>query len=160
MTNSKRMLVGWREWIALPELQLPAIKVKVDTGARTSAIHAFDIQPEQHQGQEWAAFSVQPLQRNKTTVIRCRAPIVDIRKVSDSGGHVEERLVVATPMTIGGLHKTIEITLSERRSMLFRMLLGRSALVPEFEVDPSMSYVFGRQNARSMYPLTTEELSP
>jgi len=148
MNDSKFQFIGWREWVALPALSLPAIKVKVDTGARTSAIHAFDIQREDDQ---WVSFSVQPLQRNDTLVRRCRAPIVDIRKITDSGGHIEERFVIGTELVIGPITKPIELTLTERRSMLFRMLLGRTALIPEFRVDPALSYTFGRLAARRLY---------
>ena len=146
------LAVGWREWIALPELELPAVKVKVDTGARTSAIHAFDIARERDgDGREFAAFSVHPLQRDRELARRCRAPLVDVRRVTDSGGHSEERLFVSTELVLGPLRRTIELTLTERHDMLFRMLLGRTALVPGVRVDPARSFLFGRVSARALY---------
>lgn len=153
MADPDGLTVGWREWVALPGLGLPAVKVKVDTGARTSAIHAFDISRERDaDGSEFAAFSVHPLQRDAALTRRCRAPLVDVRRVTDSGGHTEERLFVSTELRLGELSRTVEITLTERHDMLFRMLLGRTALVPGVRVDPSRSFLCGRVRARSLYP--------
>ena len=147
------LTVGWREWVALPELGLPGVKVKVDTGARTSAIHAFDIVRERDEaGAEQVAFSVHPLQRDGALVRRCRAPLVDVRRVTDSGGHAEERLFVSTTIEIGPIARRVELTLTERHDMLFRMLLGRTALVPDIRVDPAASFLCGRRSARSLYP--------
>ena len=157
MSDSEGLTVGWREWVALPELGLPAVKVKVDTGARTSAIHAFDIERERDaNGTELVAFSVHPLQRDAKIVRRCRAPLVDTRRVTDSGGHAEERLFVSTALSIGGRVRTIELTLTERHDMLFRMLLGRTALVPDVRVDPARSFLCGRVSARALYPSDDE----
>lgn len=148
MTDSERLIIGWREWVALPDLELPAIKVKVDTGARTSAIHAFDIERE---GDSWVNFSVQPIQRRDSIIRHCRAAVIDVRKVTDSGGHIEERIVVSTRLVLGPTSKTIELTLTERCNMLFRMLLGRTALVPDVCVDPVQSFTCGRLAARKLY---------
>ena len=149
------LTVGWREWVALPALGLPAVKVKVDTGARTSAIHAFDIARERDpDGSEHVAFSVHPLQRDGALVRRCRAPLVDVRRVTDSGGHTQERFFVSTELRVGGVVRTIELTLTERHDMLFRMLLGRTALVPDVRVDPSRSFLCGRVSARRLYTAT------
>ena len=144
--------VGWREWVALPGLGLPAIKAKVDTGARTSALHAFDIAAETGQGGEpLVGFSVQPLQRDPAIVVRCRAPLVDRRRVTDSGGHAEERWVVRAELALGARARTVEITLVDRRDMLFRMLVGRTSLVPGVTVDPARSFLLGRVSARGLY---------
>jgi hypothetical protein len=140
--------LGWREWVVLPNLNVPAIKAKIDTGARTSALHAFNIERDGAQ----VSFSVQPLQRNTDVVMPCVAPLVDIRVVTDSGGHSEERYVISTDLQIGSLVKRIEITLTERHDMLFRMLIGRTALLPECLVDPASSYLCGKLSPRLLYP--------
>ena len=156
-TGAAGLTIGWREWIALPELGLPAVKVKVDTGARTSAIHAFDIERERDpDGTEFAAFSVHPLQRDRDVACRCRAPLVGVRRVTDSGGHGEERMFVATEIVLGPVRRTVEITLTERHDMLFRMLLGRTALVPDLRVDPARSFLCGRVSARRLYHRTDD----
>lgn len=144
-------LVGWREWAVLPELGIHAIKVKIDTGARTSALHALNIERERSNGQDLVTFSIQPVQRNKTVMIRAQAPLVDIREVSDSGGHTENRYVISSRIIIGTMEKEIDITLTERNSMLFRMLVGRTALAEEVLVDPAASYLCGRKSTRLLY---------
>jgi len=146
------ILLGWREWVSLPQLGLPAIKAKIDTGARTSAIHAFDIERFKKDGaQDWVAFSVQPVQRDASIVRRCEAPLIDIRNVTDSGGHKAERFFVETVLQIGEHRRLIEMTLSQRNDMLFRMLIGRTSMVPGIQVDPSKSFSLGRMSARALY---------
>ena len=145
------LVVGWREWVSLPQLGLPAVKAKVDTGARTSAIHAYDIERVKRDGKDWILFNVQPIQRDRTIIRRCEAPLVDIRRVTDSGGHSGDRFFISTELTLGSITRTIEITLSQRNDMLFRMLLGRTSLVPGIQVDPSRSFSLGRVSARALY---------
>lgn len=146
------MTIGWREWVSLPELGLPAIKAKIDTGARTSAIHAFDIERNKRNGgQDWLTFSVQPIQRDASIVRRCESPLIDIRRVTDSGGHTSERFFISTTLQMGSESRIIEITLSQRNDMLFRMLLGRTAMVPGLQVNPSLSFSLGRISARRLY---------
>lgn len=149
--NKGPNMVGWREWAVLPELGIHAIKVKIDTGARTSALHALDIERVRENGQDTVRFSVQPLQRNSAVVIRTQAPLVDIRAVSDSGGHSENRYVIRAGIVIGSMEKDIDITLTERSSMLFRMLVGRTALADSVVVDPAASYLCGRMSTRLLY---------
>lgn len=144
-------LVGWREWAVLPELGIHAIKVKIDTGARTSALHALNIERSRANGQDMVSFSIQPVQRNKSIVIRTEAPLIDIREVSDSGGHTENRYVISSRIIIGAMEKEIDITLTERNSMLFRMLVGRTALAESVLVDPAASYLCGRKSTRLLY---------
>ena len=155
-THSNQTLnhrIGWREWMALPELGIPAIKVKADTGARTSAIHAINLQPFTRKGESWIRFDIPPLQRIDSFVITCEAPLIDQRTVTDSGGHSETRYVITTLLRLSGLEKSIELTLTERAAMRFRMLLGRTALTPELIVDPSQSYLLGKARLRKLYPV-------
>ena len=151
MSDVEPITVGWREWVALPDLDLPAVKAKVDTGARTSAIHAFGIRVSGPADARWVEFSIQPLQRNDQLTRICRAPLVDQRQVTDSGGHVEQRYVIATTLELGGTARAIEMTLTERPNMLFRMLLGRTALRGRYIVDPGRSFLCGRLAARKLY---------
>ncbi len=143
-TLKKYPVVGWREWVSLPALGITHIKTKIDTGARTSALHAFSLEPFMENGKQKIRFDMHPLQHNTTFVITCTADIIDKRMVTDSGGHAEERFVILTPITIAGQSWPIEITLTERENMLFRMLLGRSALRRRFIVNPARSFVTTR----------------
>lgn len=135
--------VGWREWVSLPALGVAAIKVKVDTGARTSALHAEEVECFRQRGRRFVRFVVHPLQRRHDVLVRCQAEVTDERLVSDSGGHKERRLVIVTPIQLGALEWQTEITLTDRDPMRFRMLLGRTALSGRFLVDPGASYCGG-----------------
>jgi hypothetical protein len=135
--------IGWREWVSLPKLGIEQIKVKVDTGARTSAIHAFEVEEFVDAGVKMVRFSLHPLQKRNDIVQTCVAPVVDERMVSDSGGHREKRYVIQSPIRLGDHEWPIEITLTNRDTMMFRMLLGRSALAGRFLVQPESSYIFG-----------------
>lgn len=146
-TNNSGSLpaVGWREWLALPGLNIDQIKAKVDTGARTSALHAFYVDPFQHDGIEWVRFGIHPLQNNSEFVIACEMPVKDRRIVSDSGGHREERFTIETTLKLGEYQWMAEVTLTNRDSMKFRMLLGRTALEGRFQVNPAESYNIGKR---------------
>jgi len=137
----KHTTIGWREWVSLPELDIIRIKAKVDTGARTSALHAFSLKPFTENGKNKIGFDIHPFQHDNEKIVTCIADVVDKRLVTDSGGHEEERYVIQTPITIAGQTWPIEITLTERENMLFRMLLGRSALRKRFIVNPARSFV-------------------
>jgi hypothetical protein len=136
----KYKTLGWREWISLPELGIDQIKAKIDTGARTSALHAFSLRPFQEGGRDKITFEMHPLQNDTEQVITCTADIIDQRWVTDSGGHREERFVIRTPIVLGSQIWPIEITLTERDTMLFRMLIGRSAIRRRFVVNPARSF--------------------
>jgi len=139
------LVFGWREWVRLPELGIPAVKAKVDTGARTSAIHAYELRPFFDGGAQHIEFLLHPRQRDTKTVVSCRAQVVDKRKVTDSGGHSEERWVIETLLAVGPHSWNIEVTLTARDNMLFRMLLGRTALNNHALVDASASYLVGKR---------------
>lgn len=141
MVSKTKSWVGWREWVALPELGIDAIKAKIDTGARNSALHAFKLERFEEDGRLRVRFSVHPLQGRKDKSIVCVADVVDERWVSNSGGHRERRLVIRTPVQVGKRAWPIEITLTNRSAMTFRMLMGRTALQEHLLVDPEASYL-------------------
>ncbi len=145
--REKRTRLGWREWVALPALGIPAVKAKVDTGARTSALHAFYV--ETFKRDTWVRFGIHPLQRRLEFEMHCEARIADRRLVSDSGGHREQRIIIETPVRVGEREQSIEIGLTDRETMMFRMLLGRTALRGWAMVDPRLSYRAGRSLART-----------
>ena len=137
-------LLGWREYVALPELNVSLLECKVDTGAKTSALHAFYVEPFEENGRKRVRFGLHPQQGNTDTEIHCEADIFDQREVSDSGGHKEQRYVIRTNVVIGKDTWPIELTLTNRDSMRFRMLLGRRAIVDNFFVDPSSRKLMGK----------------
>lgn len=146
--QSDVLTFGWREWVKLPDLGLAAIKAKVDTGARTSALHAFDLRPFIENGKQRIEFSIHPKQRDLDTVQICQADVLDERMVTDSGGHQEKRWVIETGLVIGEHSWPIEMTLTARDNMKFRMLLGRTALKNKALVDASASYLVGKKPRR------------
>ncbi|KRC50397.1 hypothetical protein ASE16_05000 [Leifsonia sp. Root227] len=145
-------IVGWREWVSLPDVGVPWIKAKLDTGARSSALHAFDIEelpgegtPDgEGTGGDRVRFRVRPWQRSEDDVVTVECPVHDRRTVRSSSGHAEERIVVLIDVHLFGRTITAETTLSNRDQMGFRMLIGREALRQGFVVDPGQSFLAGR----------------
>ena len=139
----QKVIVGSEEWCALPQLKVPAIKVRVDSGAKTSALHAEQITPFEKEGEKWIRFIVHPIQRNTKGAIECEAKIIDKRIVKSSTGTRESRYVINTEISLGDQVWTIELTLTNRDSMGYRMLLGREAMAGKLIVDPDEHFKFG-----------------
>lgn len=137
--DRKRLLIGRHEWCQLPELKIPAIKAKIDTGAKTSALHAFNIHALRKHNKEYVQFDIHPLQNDERILISCAAQLIDERHITNSSGHKEHRLVILTPIILGDQQWEIEVTLSNRDPMRYRMLLGREALNNRVLIDPSLS---------------------
>ena len=138
-----KRIIGRAEWCAFPEMGIPAIKARVDSGARTSAIHAFNIQKFTRKGVPWVSFEIHPLQDDRRTLVRCERPVVDRRVIKSSSGEAESRFVVRAPIKMGEHVWDIELTLSNRDSMGHRMLLGREAMNGRLIVDPGLSCTLG-----------------
>jgi hypothetical protein len=151
ITNQKKpTIIGFREWVSLSELQLPAIKAKIDTGAKTSSLHAYDIKLIKKNEKDFVQFKVHPMQKDDSFIVDCEALLIDQRTVTDSGGHKESRFVIQTTIQMGKLKKKIELTLTNRIGMKYRMLIGREAL-RQFYIDPSQSYLLGKSLKQKEY---------
>ncbi len=156
----QKKVIGWREWCALPDLQIPAIKVKSDTGAATSALHAVRIKPYIKNGKDFVRFETHPIQKDWHTSVTCNAELVDQLHVTSSAGHREERYVIKTPIILGQQQWDIKLTLTSRETMGFRMLLGREAMKGRLLVDPELSYQAGvqaRSDILALYRRMTED---
>ena len=140
--------IGWREYVGLPALGIDRIKAKVDTGARTSALHAINILYVFRAGETWVQFDVHPIQRNTKRVVHCEAPLVEERYVCDSGGKRTLRPVIETAVLLNGKKFKLELTLISRDEMGFRMLIGRQAVRGRFVVDPGQSFLGGRRKKK------------
>jgi hypothetical protein len=140
-TKDRYPVLGWREWVELPGLGGARLKAKIDTGARTSALHAFDLELSEAEGVAIATFELHPLQRSARHAVRVAAEVAEFRKVRSSNGRVERRPVIRTEVTLGDVTWPVEVTLTSRDEMGFRMLLGRTAVRRRFLVDPGRSYL-------------------
>lgn len=153
MVKKSKIIIGWEEWCSLPDLGLPAIKAKIDTGAKTSALHAYGMKVRTVDGVKHITFKIHPVQGNSDIEHICTAPLIDQRSITSSNGEREKRYVIATPITCGGQTIHAELTLTSRHNMAFRMLLGREALKKaKFVVDSSKAFTQGKvKNAASLY---------
>ena len=149
VANVKKPLnpIGWREWLQLPDLGVDWLKAKVDTGARSSSLHALDVEEFERDGERWVRFAIHPQQRSAATTVTAEAPLLESRAVKSSNGTSEVRPVIQTRVRLGGVERLIEVTLTRRDDMGFRMLLGREALRGAFAVEPDRSFVTGRPPA-------------
>jgi hypothetical protein len=141
---ASRARIGWREWVALPDLGVTRVKAKIDTGARSSALHAFDLEHFRRRGHDMVRFAIHTLQRSNKRVIVAEAEMMDERIVRSSNGVNALRPVILTRVELLGESWPIELTLASRDEMGFRMLLGRQALRGRFLIDPGRSYLTGR----------------
>ena len=142
-------IIGWREWVALPEFGIKQIKAKVDSGARSSSLHAFDVEEFQKNKEIWVRFKVHPVQRKSGKVVTAEARVIDYRAVKSSSGQSQERPVVEATVSLLGETWQIELTLANRDQMGFRMLLGREAFRRRFLVDGGNSYYGGRPKTKT-----------
>jgi ribosomal protein S6--L-glutamate ligase len=151
MNENKKIIIGSEEWCSFPSLRIPAIKTRVDSGAKTSSLHAYNIKTFMRNNEAWVSFEAHPVQDDRKTVVTCESPIIDRRYVKSSSGNREKRYVISVPMQIGGNIWDIELTLTNRDSMGYRMLLGREAMSGRMLVDPADSFCLG--------DLSTDEVS-
>ncbi len=152
--GARRVTLGWREWLALPQLGIDVLKAKLDTGARSSSLHVDTLEAFQRDGATWLRFALHPGRRQLLAVC-CEAPALDRRMVTDTGGRRTDRWFIRSEVQLAGVRFSIDINLTDRRHMLFPMLLGRSALAGRFIVDPSRSYTQSRP-----LPSATSPTSP
>lgn len=144
-TNSHPDILGWREWLSIPDLGIRRIKAKIDTGARSSCLHTRGLEVYRDaSGEDRVRFSVQPIPLKPGIVNECDRPLLDLRIVRDSGGHEEERPFIRVPVILGPHTWEVEFSLTNRDNMKFRMLLGRTAMKGRFLVNPALSYQFGK----------------
>ncbi len=143
-TNEAKSTIGWREWVGLPDLDTPWVKAKIDTGARSSALHAFDLEQIERDGEPWIRFEIHPWQRSSDDAVSVEAAVVDHRTVRSSNGTEEVRPVIATTVRLGDRCLPIEVTLTRRDQMGFRLLIGRQALQGAALIDPERSFLCGR----------------
>jgi ribosomal protein S6--L-glutamate ligase len=157
--NKNKVLVGWREWAKLPKLCIPAIKVKIDTGAKTSALHAFDVKVFHKLGKRYVRFNIHPLQNNNDINRKCTAELADERVIMSSNGQKESRYVIRSVIQIGSLRQNIYITLTNRDFMSYRMLLGREAM-HLLIVNPAMSFCQGKLSKKESFAIYHAVVKP
>ena len=146
MKPNELPIIGWREWVALPELGVDKLRCKVDTGAKTSALHAFYVDPYEVNGITMVRFGLHPDEKTTSIEKHCEAIVIDQRSVTDSGGHSEQRFVIRTAVVLGRETWPIELTLTNRDTMKHRMLLGRTAIMDNFLVDSGARHLMGNPN--------------
>lgn len=154
------LLIGWREWVSLPDLHIPQMKAKIDSGARTSSLHASDLEFYHRAGKEWVKFIVHPFQHSKKETAICHAPIVDHRKVKSSSGTLTERPVILTSLVIGSEKWEIELNLVNRDMMGFRMLIGRQAVRKRCLINPGRSFLTQKKKKKAKAKKAKRKSSP
>jgi hypothetical protein len=153
----RSLIIGWREWVELPDLGIRRLKAKIDTGARSSSLHAIDIEKFERDGKTYVRFGVHPVQKNSKKTVRCEAEVLDFRQVRSSSGHTRLRPVIVTTIEAAGESWSIQVTLANRDEMGFRMLLGREATRGRFLVDSGRSYYGGQpKTKRKKKPQSTD----
>jgi hypothetical protein len=152
-------VIGWREWVGLPDLKIEKVKAKIDTGARSSSLHAFDVKIYKRSGGEYVKFKVHPKQRSSKPTVFCSAKIIEYRKIRSSNGQTELRPVIVTPVSLLGQIWPIEVTLTNRDEMGFRMLLGRESFSNRFYIDASNSFFGNKQQIKVLKKVTLNETS-
>lgn len=155
MKKSAKIKIGRDEWVRMPDIGIPYIKAKIDTGARTSALHAFDIEVFKRDGIEFVRFKIHPIVKNRNLTCTCEAPFIGHRFVTSSNGHKEKRYVIKTKLQLGDVETETEITLTKRYGMRFRMLIGRNTLKQgRFIVDPAVTCLLGKiKDPQSFYEM-------
>ena len=154
MLITQKLVIGKEEWCSLPELHLPAVKARIDSGARTSALHADNIHVYNARGEKWVRFDINPIQKDRKITVHCRARLIDERDVKSSSGHTERRPVIETAVRIGTITQNIQLTLTNRDALGYRMLLGREAMQGRMLIDPEKSFTQGMHSeieARQFY---------
>ncbi len=146
--TAQRPVIGWREWVALPDFGINWIKAKVDTGARSSSLHAVNIRQTERNGETWVSFVVHPDQRNSETSIEVEAKVLEFRSVRSSSGKAQTRPVILANVRLLGVTWSVELTLANRAEMGFRMLLGREAFRNRFLIDAGKSYLGGKRKRK------------
>ena len=141
-------VIGWREWVGLPDMGIRAIKAKVDTGAASSSLHAFDVESFRKEDEDWVRFQVHPIQRNDEKIIEVESKVLEYRSVRSSSGKATTRPVIVTHVALMGMVWPVELTLADRSLMGFRMLLGREGMRRRFLVDSAKSFCGGRPKKR------------
>lgn len=155
--NEPKMIIGCDEWCAFPSLAIPAIKARVDSGAKTSSMHAINIVRFTRDDEHWVKFDVHPLQKNRKVTVHCEAPLIDQRVIKSSSGDKEKRPVIRVPLSLGGTTWEAEVTLTNRDSMGYRMLLGREAMNGRILIDPEGMCLLGdkaKSTLQSLYNTT------
>jgi len=147
--STDKPIIGRREWMQFPDLGIPAIEAKIDTGARSTSLHTHDYEVYDHRGEKWVRFHLHPLTSTDEIELTCTAPVIEFKEVKDSGGHVEERPFIETKARMGSHEWVIAVNLTNRENMKFRMLLGRTAMAG-FLVDPSKGCL-ASQDLSSVY---------
>jgi len=151
--NEPKMVIGSDEWCAFPTLNIPAIKARVDSGAKTSSMHAINILRFTRDDEHWVSFEVHPLQKNRKVTVHCEAPLIDQRVIKSSSGDKEQRPVIRVPLSLGDKIWDAEVTLTNRDSMGYRMLLGREAMKGRILIDPEELCLLGDKHQDSLLDL-------